>query len=90
MTAKHRPGHVVFVINVTKGRFVLSQNGKGHSCALNRDALVELFKKEGFDPRNESHVLMAGSSCDFPEEDGAPRGTNVSKIIRDARMELTQ
>ena len=45
-----------------------------------------LFKRAGFD--KDAHILMCGSSIDFPEDDGAPKNFRAHDVIQRAAQRL--
>ena len=79
----------VFVIQISDGRFQLWHGGRIFGkCTLHDADLAKLFKRAKFDP--SAHILMCGSSIDFPEDDGAPKNFRAHDVIRRAAEKLTR
>jgi hypothetical protein len=78
-------GHMVLVLSVEAGCFVLRSGGKvlGH-CRLEPEALAHLLTQQGFDLTNKNHVLMQDSSVDSAEERGAPKGFHAVGVMHAA------
>jgi hypothetical protein len=77
----------VFVLQISNGLFQLWRGGRVFGkCALGEAELAKLFKRAGFD--KDAHILMCGSSIDFPEDDGAPKNFRAHDVIQRAARSL--
>lgn len=78
----------VFTIGVSKGKFRVTDgtDENTHHTRLDASWLANILKQAGYDPMNELHHLMASSSIDFPEEDGAPEGFDAHAVLREAMV----
>lgn len=73
----------VFVLQISNGRFQLWRGKRIFgNCALHEAELAKLFERAGFD--RDEHILMCGSSIDFPEDDGAPKNFPAHDVIERA------
>jgi hypothetical protein len=75
---------MIHMLQISSGRWRFTpENDSALTGKLTLEGLVRLLRRGGFDPAND--IIMLGSSIDFPEDDGAPKGFRAREIVRVAR-----